>query len=263
MPEPEDKRIKFCRYCDGVIEWGTEICPHCGETLKVVEFDDMEFIGTPGSLGASAPPPPSRPPVVAPIPVDDDDDVPDTVEFEALDLTPSSAGPILRPVQPPVMKPVSPPPVMKPVAKPGVKPGRKPVLKPIAPAKQGGSASAPRAPSPGRQPAPVLKPISEDPPVLKPLSDDPPVVAPLGPGDREVSVLAAMAECTVCGQVAASGGTCRSCGAKACVSCMIDANGLRVSSSPDMNRVRWGDRSRKLGPEKIRCPACGTFGVDP
>ena len=33
--------MKFCRYCDGMIEWGTEVCPHCGQTLKVAEFDDL------------------------------------------------------------------------------------------------------------------------------------------------------------------------------------------------------------------------------
>ena len=39
MAPPDDKRIKFCRYCDGVIEWGTETCPHCGEALKMTEVD--------------------------------------------------------------------------------------------------------------------------------------------------------------------------------------------------------------------------------
>ena len=55
VPPDDSKRIKMCRYCDGMIEWGTEVCPHCGKDLAVEKFDDLEFIPTDVSPGKNMP----------------------------------------------------------------------------------------------------------------------------------------------------------------------------------------------------------------
>ena len=37
---------------------------------------------------------------------------------------------------------------------------------------------------------------------------------------------------------------------------------MRTGRVMEMNRVRWSDRSRKLGPDGIICPQCGNKGVN-
>jgi len=206
---PDEKRIKFCRYCDGVIEWGTEVCPHCGETLKVTKFDDLDF-----ATGPSAAPPASGPsgPV---LPAGSGDDL-ETVDFEALDVPTTQEMPVLRPVgeSPPVIKPVK-----------GT--GRPPVMKPIA--------SGPAAP--------VLKPIEEGTPPEAPATS--------------------VTDCPLCGEkMVLRGGACKNCGKVVCIPCLMRANGMRTGRVMEMNRVRWSDRSRKLGPDGIICPQCGNKGVN-
>jgi hypothetical protein len=222
--------MKFCRYCDGMIEWGTEVCPHCGEILKVTAVDDLEFVTGPA---AGAPPKP------APKPADDEEEL-ETIEFEALELPPDTQ-------EMPVLSPLSEsPPVVMPLPA-----GRPPVVRPIR----------------GRRGPPVVKPISppRGPPVLKPISAAPtpaPVLTPIG-GAPPAPTLVPVPDCQLCGEpMELRGGPCRHCREIVCVPCLMRANGMRAGQVMDMNRVRWSDRSRKMGPENILCPLCGKKGVD-
>ena len=45
MAAENSDRIKFCRYCDGVVPYDAEECRHCGKVLKVESFDEMDFVG--------------------------------------------------------------------------------------------------------------------------------------------------------------------------------------------------------------------------
>jgi RNA polymerase subunit RPABC4/transcription elongation factor Spt4 len=255
----DDKRIKFCRYCDGVIEWGTEVCPHCGETLKVTKFDDLDFVTGPTAPPAAAKPPPKRAP-------EEDAEI-ETVEFESLDIPSTVEMPTLKPVfdDPPVMKPLpADPPVVKPIApaKPVVRRGGPPVMKPLKP---GGVPAARPGKKAGRPP--VMKPIAGDPPVVQPVSaapSEPPVMAPIGGAGVPAGVVPVAENCPVCNEVMViKGGTCLHCGKTICAPCLMRSNGMRAGRVMEMNRVRWSDRSKKMGPDAILCPACGDKGVGP
>lgn len=233
--EDQEKRIKFCRYCDGVIEWGTEVCPHCGESLELVKFDEMDFIPTERKVergrGLSGQPPKPRPkgtrrpvldplppeeggpPVVKPLPPAGSDEPP---VVKPLGPPRRKGPPVVKPLSgpekgPPVVKPISPPgnggepPVVKPLA-PGRGPakapggGRKkgpPVLRPKTPGRRGGGAKGPPVLKPLDGDPPVVKPISSGPPTLKPIEEGPPVVKPLPGGDLPSGV-GEMKDCPVC-----------------------------------------------------------------
>ncbi len=191
-----------------MIEWGTEVCPHCGETLKVTKFDDLDF-----ATGPAAAPPATGPSAPAPLAGSGEDL--ETVDFEALDVPATEEMPVLRPVgeSPPVMKPI-------------------------------GKGSGP----------PVMKPVSPGPaaPVLRPIGEGTPPEAPPTP----------VADCPLCGEkMVLRGGACKNCGKIVCIPCLMRANGMRAGRVMEMNRVRWGDRSKKLGPDGIICPQCGNKGV--
>jgi hypothetical protein len=237
--------MKFCRYCDGMIVWGTEVCPHCGETLKVAEFDDLDFVD-----GTASGPPAMTP--TAPSPSDEDEDELETVEFEALDVpTTTQDMPVLRPVsaEPPVVKPL---PAGPPVVKPLKRQGGPPVMKPM------GGSSGP----------PVMKPMGgqSGPPVMKPIPAGPaeaPVLAPIGGGAPDTPPPGPVEDCPLCGEaMVLRGGACRNCGKIACQPCLMRANGMRAGRVMEMNRVRWSDRSKKMGPDRILCPQCGKKGVE-
>ena len=193
--QPPDDRIKFCRYCDGVIEWGTKACPHCGEALEVVKFDDMEFISTDkvadrGRGLSGKPPRPrpkgSRPPVIDPVPL--------KPEGPPV-ITPIGGGaapPVVTPIGggkskgTPVLKPIGggkgkSPPVIKPIGP--AKSGKPPVIKPIGPAKKKGP---PVVKPIGAGSPPVVQPIDAGPPVVKPIAAGPPVVQPIDAGGPPV-----------------------------------------------------------------------------
>jgi hypothetical protein len=221
--------MKFCRYCDGMIVWGTEVCPHCGETLKVTEVDDLDFVTGPA---AAAPPKPASSP-----PPEDDEEEPETIEFESLDIPPETA-------EMPVMNPMgAAPPVMKPI------PARPPVVKPLK----------------GRGGPPVVKPRKAPggPPVMKPIAPSvAPVLTPIG-GGTPPPPPAPVEDCPLCGEpMVLRGGACRSCQTVVCIPCQMRANGMRAGRVMEMNKVRWGDRSKKMGPDRILCPQCGKKGVE-
>ncbi len=228
--------MKFCRYCDGMIVWGTEVCPHCGEILKVTQVDDLDFITGPAAAASPRPSP-------GPAPDDDDEDDPETVDFEALDIPPETA-------EMPVLKPMGEaPPVMKPI------PAGPTVVKPIR----------------GRSGAPVVRPLKASgkapggPPVMKPMPDAPgpaPVLSPID-GGAPTPPAAPVEECPLCAEpMVLRGGACRHCHTVVCVPCLMRANGMRAGRGMEMNRVRWGDRSRKMGADRILCPHCGEKGVE-
>lgn len=244
MAEKEDKRVKFCRYCDGLIEFGTKVCPHCGESLEIVDFEEMDFVqDSPRGFqpGRAAPRP-----VVQPI---------------------GDAPPTVQPVgkKPPVVKPIpGKPPVVKPVR--GQPPRRAP-----APRKKGPPVVKPvrAAPPPAPSGPPVVQPMPEEPPVAQPIGsgDDPPMLAPIGappPGGLPAGV-APLLDCPVCEAEMESpsdvGGVCDSCGESVCVACLMRANGLKVAASSESNHARWGEHVARAGARKIRCPACGRTGV--
>lgn len=226
--------MKFCRYCDGMIVWGTEVCPHCGETLKVTSVDDLEFITGPG---AAAPPKPATKP-----PPDEDDEEPETIEFESLDIpSDTQQMPVLKPMgeEPPVMKPI---PAGPAVVKPQKGKRGPPVIRPLK-ARTGKAPSGP----------PVMKPIE---------SPEAPVLTPIG-GGAPPEPSAPVEDCPLCGEpMELRGGACRSCGVVVCVPCQMRANGMRAGRVMEMNRVRWSDRSKKMGPDRILCPQCGKKGVE-
>ena len=236
----EDKRSKFCRYCDELIDWDDPSCPHCGEDLRLESFDDMEFLG-----GAPPPLPSKRPPVVQPI-------------------GPSSRGstdrpPVLRPISkpgsPPVVQPIktSGPPVVKPalpVATP-IYPGKPPVIRPVSPSSRAGG-------------PPTVQPIADgddSPPVIQPLDRGPPILPPMRARAEPLQ------DCPVCevelNDIRNVGGVCGSCGESVCVACLLKANGGKASASSVVNRERWSQHRSRLRPIQIRCAACGRAGVDP
>jgi hypothetical protein len=248
---PDEKRIKFCRYCDGVIEWGTEVCPHCGETLKVTEVDDLDFVTGPAAGAAPPKPAPDPAPAEETAEESEDEDEPETIEFEALDVPPETTEmPTLAPVSesPPVVKPI---PAGPPVVKPIGKKGRPPVVKPIG--KKGGP--------------PVVKPIGKKggPPVMKPVAPPPeqaPVLQPVG-GATPPPAPVPVEDCPLCGEpMQLRGGACRHCQVVVCVPCQMRANGMRAGRAMEMNKVRWSDRARRLTPDGILCPQCGKKGVE-
>jgi hypothetical protein len=262
----DEDRIKFCRYCDGVIEWGTKRCPHCGEQLELTTFDDMEFIGqteVPARFKEG------KPKIARPL---DEDDSP----------------PVVKPVDPggpPVMKPIGPAkkkdlPVAKPIgpakkkAPPVVKPldGSPPVVKPVAPSK-GPPVVKPVAPRKGppvvkpvgpKKGPPTVKPLAGKPgsPVIQPIEDAPPTVRPVE-GDSPDQAAALPADCPICeaemdpGHV---GGKCDYCELEVCLVCTMRANGVKVSTSGATNRKRWAEHLATAG-KKVRCPACGQLEI--
>ncbi len=326
MTETSDERAKFCRYCDGVIEFGTKRCPHCNADLEIVDFDDMDFVA-----GAAAPPPkvsglrdkPALPPDMErrrKPGVGDTQVMPtmrkagpadETADMAALDadLVPIPTAPVMKPVggpgvKPPVVPPAAPggrkPPLMKPVVPPKTPPvlkpaapaGPAPVLKPAAPPVLKPAASPPvlkpaAAPPPVLRPAaapaaaPVMKPIgpAKGPPVLKPAAaapvmkpveeaeearaavSPPPVMKP-APAGLPSGVEPVEPDCPVCGSpIQVAGGSCPSCGAEACMACLMRANGVAVGEDPKANRKSWVSFLNKTPPDQVRCAACGLSGV--
>lgn len=263
MSPDKSKRIKMCRYCDGMIEWGTEVCPHCGRELVVEKFDDLEFIPTdvsPGRNMPTGPPPiavpvdPEPPPVVAPItPKKKPPVVAPRRGGKRRPAPPRKGPPVVKPVAPgkgpPVVKPVAPPeepPIMKPIA-PGKGP---PVMKPIG--------TPPKAP-------PVVQPV--DPPVVQPVEepvDEPPLVSPIPVEGGLPPGVEPIAECPICGADTnapdAVGATCGECHASVCLACLMRANGVRAGDDMAKNRKDWED-FLSLGERTTRCPACGRPGI--
>jgi hypothetical protein len=255
----EQKRIKMCRYCDGLIEFDVEVCPHCGKELVVEKFDDLEFIPTDAPRGKSMP---QGPPDIA-IPVDQE---PPPVLAPISPAAPKrpvmpprrrgGKGPPPRRKRPPVAKPVSPkPPVAKPL--PPVAKPLPPVAKPLPPV-------AKPLPPVAKPLPPVAKPISKGPPVAKPIPKDPPIVAPIPEDGALPAGVDPVAECPICGAdttgANAVGGTCDHCDAHVCLPCLMRANGVRAGNDEAANREEW-DGFLSLGERTIRCPACGRPGI--
>jgi hypothetical protein len=313
-----DERAKFCRYCDGVIEFGTKRCPHCNADLEIVDFDDMDFVA-----GAAAPPPKvsglrDKPALPADMErrrkpgVGDTQAMPamrkagpadETSDMAALDadLVPIPTAPVMKPVggpagKPPVVPPLGPggrktplmkpavPPKSPPVLRPAAPAGPPPVLKPAAPPVLKPAAAPPPVlkPAAGPAAAPVLKPIGpmKGPPVLKPRAPapvmkpveevveapepapaPPPVLKP-APAGLPTGVEPVEPDCPVCGSpIQVAGGSCPSCGAEACMACLMRANGVAVGEDPKANRKAWTSFLNKTPPDQVRCAACGLSGV--
>ncbi|MHC4470059.1 MAG: hypothetical protein ACYTDY_03075 [Planctomycetota bacterium] len=241
MAGEDTSRVKFCRYCDGVVPYDAESCPHCDKVLKVESFDEMEFVGEAGpppkrkGLRDNAPTLPPRrgkPPAATPI---DDPPV----------VAPVDDPPIVAPVEdaPPVVRPVEEaPPVVKPLA-------------PKGPVRRGGA---------GQGKPPVAKPIGGAPPVVPPIEEEVPLVQPLDGDDLPPAVSPVM-DCPVCeaeiDDPADIGGECDTCGATMCIACLMRANGIRVSASSETNAERWDAHRSRSRPTQIRCAACGLRGV--
>jgi ssDNA-binding Zn-finger/Zn-ribbon topoisomerase 1 len=268
VAERDDERIKLCRYCDGLVEWGTEVCPHCGESLEIVKFDDMDFVDGSQSawhgqhLKKSDEPP--RPPVIEPIPD-------------------KKGPPVLKPIggkkDPPVIQPIGEengPPVAKPIGK-----KKGPTITRTGKISDRGRRGAP----PKRRasaPPPVVKPVDASPPVIEPIDDGPPVMKPMpppGPAKRKPKPpviqpidpdlpagIDEYLECPVCAVEMEGpeeiGGQCRNCGQEVCLTCLMRANGVRAAATLKKNRARWAEHVAAVSADKIRCPACGRKGID-
>lgn len=242
MAGEDTSRVKFCRYCDGVVPYDAESCPHCDKVLKVESFDEMEFVGEAG-------PPPRR----------------RGLRDNAPTLPPRRGKPPgATPVEdPPVVAPVEdPPPMVSPIegAPPVVRPVTEapPVVRPLeakGPVRRGGA---------GRGKPPVVQPVGEAPPVVPPIDEGVPVVQPLD-GEGLPPVVSPVMDCPVCeaeiDDPADIGGECDTCGATMCIACLMRANGIRVSASSETNAERWDAHRSRSRPTQIRCAACGLRGV--
>jgi len=234
----EQKRIKMCRYCDGLIEWDTKVCPHCDRELEVETFDDLEFIPTDAPRGRSMP---TGPPPIA-VPVD--------------------------PEPPPILAPISPAgkkgPVMPPRRRGGRRPPieKPPVVKPMG--------EAPPVVPPVSEGPPVVKPLGRPgpgrrkaPPRVRPI-EEPPLVTPIPEDDELPTGVVPVSECPICGADTttpeAVGGACDHCDATVCLACLMRANGVRAGADPAANREEW-EGFLSLGERTIRCPACGHPGI--
>ncbi|MCU0727115.1 MAG: hypothetical protein MUE73_15235 [Planctomycetes bacterium] len=172
MTENEEPRAKFCRECGGVIEWGAKECPHCGVSLDVVDFDQMEFIG-----GGAAPPKVQGLREKPALPADMErrrrPELGDTQVMKTMPGTDPAAETEDLAVIGDGLTPIEDLPTVAPIPAGRAAPPGKPERKGLSP--------APRRPVGPRGGPPVLKPAAGKPPIQKPVPSRPPVLKPAGP----------------------------------------------------------------------------------